>query len=273
MKKIVYLFILSLIIPFTVSAMDNSSIFDIGDNVTVSFDGGTTKIGFYVIKNSSADETSVTLFYDGIIATHDSNGNIKEGQVVYQLPDRSSTNPSQFEGSYVQKVLNEAVAEAKWIINGSPRLLEENDLVNLGITRDNDRTYTILKKYDFLKPLNFESAPSITTTDYWTQISDGTDKVYAVTKDGADSNAGISAKIKSYSVDPVTTTANYSIRPVVVVNKEYILCNNTKGNTPSDKVDNVDTGVEDYVLLLVGVGSIATILYVNVKKKNKFQEI
>ena len=120
-----------------------------------------------------------------------------------------------------------------------------------------------------MKPKSFESAPSLTTTDYWTQISDGTDKVYAVTRDGADSNAGISAKIKSYNVDPVTTTANYSIRPVVVVNKEYILCNNTKGvNVP-----NVETGVEDYVLLLAGIASVATILYVSVKKKNKFQEI
>lgn len=268
MKKIVYLFILSLIMPFTVLAMDNSEVFDIGDDVTVSFDGGKTRLGFHVLKNSAAGETNVTLFFDGVVATHDANGNIKEGQVVYQLPDSTGT-PSQFDGSYVQKVLNEAISEAKWIINGSARLLEENDLVNLGIAKDNDKTYTILTKYDFMKPKSFESAPAITTTDYWTQISDGTDKVYAVTKTGADSNAGISAKIISYNVDPVTTTANYSIRPVVVVNKEYILCNNTKGvNVP-----NVDTGVEDYVLLLVGVASIATIFYVSVKKKNKFQEI
>ena len=268
MKKIIYLFILSLVMPFAVFAMDNSEVFDIGDSVTVSFDGGTTRLGFHVIKNSAAGETTATLFFDGVIATHDADGNIKEAQVVYQLPDSTGT-ASQFDGSYVQKVLNEAITEAKWIINGSARLLEENDLVNLGIAKDNDKTYTILTKYDFMKPKSFESAPSVTTTDYWTQISDGTDKVYAVTKDGADSNAGISAKIKSYSVDPVTTTANYSIRPVVVVNKEYILCNNTKGvNVP-----NVETGVEDYVLLLAGVASVATILYVSVKKKNKFQEI
>lgn len=78
--------------------------------------------------------------------------------------------------------MSEADTEAKWIINCSARLLEENDLVNMGIAKDNDKTYTILTKHDFMKPKVFERAPSITTTDYWTQIFDGTDKVYAVTK-------------------------------------------------------------------------------------------
>ena len=137
MKKIIYLFILSLVMPFAVFAMDNSEVFDIGDSVTVSFDGGTTRLGFHVIKNSAAGETTATLFFDGVIATHDADGNIKEAQVVYQLPDSTGT-ASQFDGSYAQKVLNEAVTEAKWIINGSARLLEENDLVNLGIAKDND---------------------------------------------------------------------------------------------------------------------------------------
>lgn len=290
MKRVLFIFVSLFIMPYMVFAMEADSVFDIGDDVTVSFDGGTTKVGYHVLKESDAGSSTVTLIYDGLIAVYDADGNIPNGgaQVMFQLPGASGTF-STFDGSNAQSVLNNAVNQAGWKIIGSPRLLEATDLNLLAIHKDDDGTYTIPTKYDFLASRNFESAPSILTTDYWTQIADGSDKVYAVTKVGADKNAGISAKIVSYSVDPIISSAKYSLRPVVIVNKEYILCNNTKKtgtitptenptekpvDKPTEKpVENTNTGVEDYLLVLSGIATSFVLVYALLKNKNVFKEI
>ena len=146
-------------------------------------------------------------------------------------------------------------------------MLEESDLTILGITKDADGTFTIPTKYDFLRPVDFDSAINSSTTDYWTQIADGANNVYVVTKEGTDKANNISAKIVSKIADPVSGSSTYSIKPVIVVDKQYIACNNTK--TPN----NVPTGVEDYYYILGGALLLASIGYVVSKKKNAFQNI
>ena len=267
MKKVL-LIMLSILLPLSVSAMDYSSEFDIGDSVSVSFNGKTDSknlIGFHVLNGSSSGETTVTLVYDGVLATHDASGNIKEAQVLYQTPDTATGNASEFAGSNVKRFLDEAVAEYGWILASSARLLEESDLTILGITKDADGTFTIPTKYDFLRPVDFDSAINSSTTDYWTQIADGANNVYVVTKEGTDKANNISAKIVSKIADPVSGSSTYSIKPVIVVDKQYIACNNTK--TPN----NVPTGVEDYYYILGGTLLLASIGYVVSKKKNAFQ--
>ena len=272
MKKIliILLAIGVMLMPLNTLALDNESTFSVGDSVSVSFNGQTNSqnlIGFHVLKASSAGESTVTLVYDGIMATHDSAGNIKEAQVLYQTPDTATGNASEFAGSNVKRFLDEAVAEYGWILASSARLLEASDLTSLGISKDADGTYTIPTKYDFLRPADFDSAYSTTATDYWTQITSGTSNVYIVTKDGTDKTNNISAKIVTKSVDPVTSSNNYSVKPVVVVNKQYIVCNNSK------KSENVQTGIEDYFLLFGGIIALSTIGYVASKKKDAFQNI
>ena len=270
MKKVL-LIMLSILLPLGVSAMDYSSEFDIGDSVSVSFNGKTDSknlIGFHVLNGSSSGETTVTLVYDGVLATHDASGNIKEAQIAFQTPDTSATtNASQFAGSNAKRFLDEAVKEQGWILASSARLLEESDLTILGITKDADGTFTIPTKYDFLRPVDFDSAINSSTTDYWTQIADGANNVYVVTKEGTDKANNISAKIVSKIADPVSGSSTYSIKPVIVVDKQYIACNNTK--TPN----NVPTGVEDYYYILGGTLLLASIGYVVSKKKNAFQNI
>lgn len=272
MKKVL-LIMLSILLPLGVSAMDYSSEFDIGDSVSVSFNGKTDRknlIGFHVLNGSSSGETTVTLVYDGVLATHDASGDIKEAQITFQTPDTSATtDASQFAGSNAKRFLDEAVKEQGWILASSARLLEESDLTILGITKDADGTFTIPTKYDFLRPVDLDSAINSSTTDYWTQIADGANNVYVVTKEGNDKANNISAKIVSKNAKPVPVTSalTYSIKPVIVVDKQYIACNNTK--TPN----NVATGVEDYYYILGGTLLLASIGYVVSKKKNAFQNI
>ena len=89
----------------------------------------------------------------------------------------------------------------------------------------------------------------------------------AIERNRTDKTNNISAKIVTKSVDPVTSSNNYSVKPVVVVNKQYIVCNNSK------KSENVQTGIEDYFLLFGGIIALSTIGYVASKKKNAFQNI
>ena len=271
MKKIliILLTIGIILMPFNTLALENSSTFDVGDSVSVSFNGKTDSanlIGFHVLKASKAGESTVTLIYDGVMATHDSAGNVKEAQVLFQTPETATGNASEFAGSNVKRFLDEAVAEYGWILASSARLLETSDLTSLGISKDADGTYTIPTKYDFLRPVDFESAYSSTATDYWTQIISGNDNVYVVTKTGSDRANNISDKIISKGAAPIDDN-RYSVKPVVVVNKQYIVCNNSK------KGENVQTGIEDYFLLFGGIIALSTIGCVISKKKDAFQNI
>ena len=267
MKKllIILLSFVAVIGPIDTFAMSNDSVFNIGDSVSVSFNGKTDSsnlIGFHVLKDSEAGESTVTLIYDGAISSHDEG----HAQVPYQTTAPSSGVYSQFADSYVKQFLDTAVKENGWILESSARLLEVNDLSNLGIEKSSDGTYTIPTKYDFLRPVDFETTVSETTTDYWTQITNGTDNVYVVTKEGRDSANNVSAKIVSKGAAPIDNN-RYSVKPVVIVNKQYIVCNNSK------KTDNVKTGIEDYFLLFGAIIVLATIGYVGSKKKDAFQNI
>lgn len=273
MKRFLRGLLISLVsIGFMVNgyAMEYSEYFEIGDSVTVSFDNEVTKYGFHVLKGSASGEQNVLLLMDGTVAVHDAAGNIINGQVVYNLPDATG-DASIFEGSNAQTMLKKAVNELNWVVVGSPRFLETSDFDVLGISKDNDGTYTIPVKYDFLAPHSFDSAPTAQTTSYWTQIAKDTNNVYAVVSDGADKNAGVSAKVIAYNVDPVTSDNKFSMRPVVLVDKKYVLCNNSRVTTPTP--EGPETGVSDYVLILTGIGLVSVILYVSMKKRNVFQEI
>lgn len=261
MKKIISILLILVLMPITTFALTTEDEFKIGDSVSVSFNGQTDSenlIGFHVLKDSAAGESTVTLIYDGILSEHDANGNVTNAQIQYQIPGTTET-PTVFAGSNIQTILNRIINAEGWILASSARLLENKDLVDLGI---DTTTLQIPKKYDFLRPADFDSAPTSTTTDYWTQISLGDNQVYVVTKP---STSDISAELTAKNVDDINSVA--SIKPVIVVNKEYIVCNNSV--TPP----SVDTGIEDYFLLFGTIIAMATIGYVGFKKKDAFQNI
>lgn len=268
-KLITYLLsVCILLIPINILALDNNSSFSVGDSVSVSFNGQTDSsnlIGFHVLKSSSSGESTVTLIYDGVMSTHDDSG-MMHAQVPFQSSDSSSGNYSQFAGSYVKQFLDQSVTEYGWILASSARLLEESDLMYLGISKRSDGTYAIPTKYDFLRPVDFTTTISSSTTDYWTQIISGDDNVYVVTKEGRDTANNISATIVTKSVAPTQDNV-FSVRPVVIVNKQYIVCNN------SSTTDNVQTGIEDYFLIFGGIIALSSIGYVVSKKKDAFQNI
>lgn len=261
MKRFMITLLVLVMMPCMANAMSVEEEFSVGDSVSVSFNGKTDSenlIGFHVLRESKAGESYVTLIYDGIVSEHDSAGNVINAQVNYQLVG-TTENSSQFQGSNVQTILNRIVSSEGWILASSARLLEREDLTSLGI----DVTSTVIpKKYDFLRPVSIESAPSATTTDYWTEIASGSNSVYVVSKS---SDSGVAADLVLKNVDDVNSVA--SIKPVVVVNKEYIYCNNSKTTT------SVDTGVEDYFLVFGSLVALATIGYVGFKRKDAFQNI
>lgn len=261
MKKVISILLILVMVPCMVSAMSVEEEFNVGDSVSVSFNGKTDSanlIGFHVLSESKAGESNVTLIYDGIVSEHDSEGNVINAQVNYQLVG-TTENSSLFQGSNVQTILNRIIASEGWILASSARLLEREDLSSLGL----DVSATLIpKKYDFLRPVSIESAPSTSTTDYWTQIASGSNNVYVVSKSN---QSDVAAELVLKNVDDINSVA--SIKPVVVVNKEYIHCNNSK-TTPS-----VDTGFEDYFLIFGALVALATIGYVGFKKKDAFQNI
>lgn len=261
MKRFMITLLVLVMMPCMANAMSVEEEFNIGDSVSVSFNGKTDSenlIGFHVLRESKAGESYVTLIYDGIVSEHDSAGNVINAQVNYQLVG-TTENSSQFQGSNVQTILNRIVSSEGWILASSARLLEREDLTSLGI----DVTSTVIpKKYDFLRPVSIESAPSVNTTDYWTEIASGSNSVYVVSKS---SDSGVAADLVLKNVDDVNSVA--SIKPVVVVNKEYIHCNNSKTTT------SVDTGVEDYFVVFGSLVALATIGYVGFKRRDAFQNI
>lgn len=263
MKKY-FILLLVVLLPLSVNAMAYSETFDVGDSVTVGLKSDEDNTGFHVLKESQAGETTVTLIYDGVIegsATVYDETNPDENHDASVLLDESIVG---------QKLINLINADgAKWRVE-TARLLNESDLNNLGITKDDNGLYEINKKYSFLAAIKINGLePEM--YNYWTSIVDesaSSAAVYCVTDNASRSsdNEALSTLV-SMDITSVTNNSKCAIRPVVVIDKAYILCNNTKTPTP------VDTGVADYIIPLSFVLIAAVSAVVATKKKSAFQKI
>ena len=278
MKKIILL-LLAISFPITVSAMSYEDVFHVGDSVNValysdedvpstsqSSDGSYNGNGFHVLKESAAGDAYVTLIYDGVVAG---------SPTVYDQtrPDDNYTASANYETSVVKRALDEVVAGTNpWRVVTAD-LLSANDLTNLGITPNAAGIYEVPAKYSFLAPIKLTGL----TTDmynYWTKIQDTsvTDSVavYCVTyNESRTDNDGIWATLESKDITSTQSNSTCAIRPVVVVDKQYILCNNSQTPTP----ENVKTGVKDYIIPLFSVALIAGLSIVLLKKQSLFKEI
>ncbi len=261
MKKLFLLLIV--LLPLSVNAMAYSETFRVGDSVTVGLKSDDDNVGFHVLKESASGETYVTLIYDGVIEGSPS---------VYDEsnPDENYEATYILDNSIVGKKLQEVINKdgAKWRVE-SARLLNENDLSNLNIRKNDAGIYEISEKYSFLAPVKDSNVTS-EMYNYWTSIrntNSATTAMYCVTyNDNRTEDTGVWATLESKDITSITNNSTCAIRPVVVIDKAYILCNNT---VP----ENVKTGVKDYIIPLSALLITASALIVISKKKTVFKEI
>ena len=160
-------------------------------------------------------------------------------------------------------------------------LLSESDLTNLGIEKNIAGIYEIKGKYSFLAPIKQDGWDQ-SLYNYWTMIGDEDTKTVYYVKynenltDKTDETA-VWATIEPYTLSSITNGEEYGIRPVIIINKEYILCNNSKPSTdPTSDTSTPDgpkTGVEDYLIPLGVVLILASAAIVITKKKDAFSKI
>ena len=267
-----FLLVLALSVPFGVNAMATSETFDIGDEVVVALkDGDTEQTGgraFHVLKASAAGEETVTLIFDGTADEPRSDG-APTSPVVYDEVYPGEHEPTTIlEKAYIYNSLMEGTKS--WRVE-SKRLLTTDDLKALGLDK------TITKDYAWLVPVVKSSVLQAEDSNYWTQSAadDSTTdspKVYCVTASSDKSN-GVYATLESKTIGDVNNNPKCAVRPVVVVKKEYILCNNSKPKTTATKPENVETGVEDYYLPLGIVMGVSILGYLVLRKKNVFSKL
>ena len=116
--------------------------------------------------------------------------------------------------------------------------------------------------------------------NYWTSSADTSDTtktaVYCVTynEDRTDVNGDWSTLESKDLGDGIYDTApKCSIRPVITIDKAYILCNNSKTPTTTTTVSNVKTGNKDYylpllIMLIITIGCIIAI-----RRKTLFKKL
>ena len=269
MKKFILL-VISLVLPIGVHAMAVSETFDVGDSVSVALYDGYEKdakngIGFHVLKESKEGERTVTLIYDGVL---------EGSSTVYDeaRPDDNHPASTVLEESVAGQLLNQLINKegSKWNIE-SASFLNLNDIMTLGLTKNSLGIYEVPAKYSFVAPIKAPGVPA-EMYNYWTSIADGSatnTSVYCVTyNENRTSDDGIWATLESKDITSITNNSKCGIRPVVVVDKEIILCNNSKVPPKSP-----DTGITDYIIplafaLVVTLGAVKVI-----NKKNLFNEI
>lgn len=283
MKKLLIL-LLVMCLPLIVNAQvfNENDEFYVGDSVNValfsdndvpsnskSSDGTHNGNGFHVLKDSKAGEKTVTLIYDGTI----------EGSpMVY---DESNTEKSHeataiLENSLIGQQLNSIInAEGKkWRVEDYS-LLTASDLSNLNITKNSDGIYEIPAKYSFLAPIKVEGVIDKTYYNYWTSIQDQSatsTSIYCVSyNEDRTTEDGVWATLVSKDITKESEKEKCAIRPVVIVNKEYILSINNRKLKSAEK--NVTTGIIDYFLPLASVIVISGLLIAITKRKELFKTI
>lgn len=261
-----FLLLAVMLMPLSVKAMAISESFDVGDDVSVALfsDSDNPGTGFHVLKESKSGERTVTLIYDGTI----------EGSpTIYDetRPDDGHEATANLNDSVVyQKMMSVIKQDGKEWRFDTASLLSLEDLTNLGITKNANGIYEIPAKYSFLAPIKQDGLPS-DHYNYWTSIKDdsaATTSVYCVSyNENRTGDDGVWATLESRSIASITNNSECAIRPVIVIDKAYILCNNSK------KTPNAKTGINDYIVPLAALLLVTASAVVLTKKKSVFKEI
>lgn len=278
MKRLCLLLLCFLCLPLAVNAMAYSETFEIGDEVIVDLYGTGEEVAFNVIKESKAGEKTVRLIFDG--AFNNINGTYDEDG-----PDHTATTQLTV-GTYIYDKLLERVGEKHWNYE-EIGLLTKEDLTNLGIVNNE-----ITSARNWLAPIKTEKTGEAELLpydyNYWTEIpvENAEKQVYCVkyNESRTDGN-GIYANLVATNITPSSetkTTDGCAIRPVIVVDKSIILCNNTPHTPPTTippttkekptPKESPETGITDYLLPLSLVIIFAGSALVIANRKNAFKK-
>lgn len=264
MKKILVL-IGVLFLPLSVNAMAISETFDVGDEIIVALKANEDGKAFHVLKTSAAGEETVVALYDGVV----------EGSpTIYDEPipgTHEATSDITLTGENIYGKLTKGTEGWRTV---TTRLLMINDLTGLGISAGTDNSYNVYKNFLWLAPFKLDGATDPSWYNYWTQsAATGLTEadavgVYCMTyNESRTDDNGVYSSLVAKNINVISNGPKCAIRPVIIVKKEYILCNNSKPSTP------VPTGVEDYYLSLGGILLITAAGVIVLRRKNLFAKI
>lgn len=273
MKK--FLLFIALLFPISVKALAVSETFDVGDSILVSLTNdqftNQTGIEFNVLKASASGEQYVTAIYKGSIG----------GATVFDSPYTGyfPTNVFTDAKDYIYKIFAERTAD--WGLVTEKRLLKIEDLTNLGITKSGE-AYNIPSSLQFLAPIKINGLTA-DEYNYWTMSTSDTITKATTESDQIHVYYVKYNETKSADTDPVATvelSANINsdsgpknaVRPVIVIDKKYVLCNNSKP-AATTTVAPVPTGVSDYYLPLALILGLTISGIVIIRKKSLFQDL
>lgn len=272
MKKFLFAILALLLVPTTTLAMERSTPFKIGDKIEVKIISDDNKAVFYVIKPSAAGEQFVWALLNGNVEDTEPH---KESIIVYD-----QTVPGEHEATHV---LEESYAygllvrgTAGWRIDGAPRLLNEQDLTDLGIPKQADGKFNIMGDRKFIGPVKLSLSQDVTEWNYWTQIEDTTKpnkSMYAVTFNPNNNNDTLApvAFVESFDISMISGGPKAVIRPVVKIDKQYIDC--IVGGEGDAAVESVPTSEIKMPIEAIAVVAIASLAYILIRKKEIFKKI
>ena len=197
--------------------------YKVGDKVTVQLNDSTAT-PFYVLKQSSETEEFVTLFAEKNIGTGAFNNDYTDG--------------NEYNGSLIESKVNELTAS--WTNVKEKRLITVDEIEATGLTEIKNESrcvdascpvdHTYVKENTFLLYSSNIETPNLYEM-YWTMTkASDTDSatgytnryVYLVDMSGSIDMHIVGYKPGSQENKDGNFFANYGIRPVIVVSKEYI---------------------------------------------------
>lgn len=259
MKKIFYLFISVFLLPFCVNAMAYSETFAIGDEIVVNLTDANEVATFNVIKESLAGEEMVTAIFSGVP--------IPGSPTVFDETFEDHEATSNIDNALIRTLLEPG--SITWTHPTLIRLLTLTDLDNMGINKNATGIYEINGSHKFLAPIKTWPVSNPDGYNYWTQSADTSatnTSVYCVTYNESRGDSDIYATLVSRDITSTTNNSECAIRPVIMIDKQYIECNNTQQATPK-------TGILEYFVPMFSAILLAAGALLVLKRKNIFKQI
>lgn len=248
-----------MLIPISVNAMEYSDTFAIGDEIVVNITASNESAVFNVIKESIAGEELVTAIFSGVP--------IPGSPSIYDEPYEDHEATSDIDNAYINTILT--AGTTSWTNPTIIRLLTLADLDNMGITKNPLGTYEIKESHKFLAPIKTWAVSNPDGYNYWTKSADTSAEntsVFCVKYNEERGEGDVYASLESLDITSNTNNHECAIRPVIVIDKSYIDCNNSQPTTPK-------TGMTEYVLPLMALVTLAGGALLLIKRKDIFKQI
>lgn len=272
MKKLMILFTTLLFIPISANAAEYTEAFKIGDRLQVFIANGQEKKEFHVIRPSASGEQYVWMMLTGNVENYNDYHN--------SITVFDQTLPGEHEATNVLEdalpVYNVLVNGTQgWRIEGTPRLLNAEDITFLGLKTNSNGVYEIMGDKYFLAPTKTDAYPEPEGYNYWTQIPDNSatnTSVFVVTLNESFDGDSLTpvATIESVDISSVTESPEFIVRPVVKVDKKYIDCIVSSDPSPVKDVKTSEVLMPVGTIAIIGLAALG---YIIIRKKDLFNKI